>query len=186
MFAFPPWSLIPQVLKKLRSSSGVLMTLAAPWWPQRPLFPELLDLMIDSPVHLPQSRDLLRQPHFHRHHLGISRLSLHAWRLSNDLPNHKDFHVQPSRLALLIVLHLVRATNLNGRYIDNGVIQRAIRSLVLLSLRLRIFSFGSEDLGSFLYTQFWATVPCLLRYSVLNCLESQPHLCYMISYVPLR
>ena len=154
------------------------MTLAAPWWPQRPWFPELLDLMIHSPVQLPQSRDLLRQPHFHRHHLGISRLSLHAW--------HKDFHVQPSRLALLIVLHLVRATNLNGRYIDNGVIQRAIRSLVLLFLRLRILSFGSEDLGSFLYTQFWATVPCLLRYSVLNCLESQPHLFYMISYVPVR
>ena len=50
VFAFPPWSLIPRVLKKLRSSSGVLMTLVAPWWPQRPWFPELLDLMIGGPV----------------------------------------------------------------------------------------------------------------------------------------
>ena len=85
-YAFPPWSLIPAVLKKLRSSSGVLLTIVAPYWPQRPWFPDLLDLVVDGPVALPQSRDLLRQPHFHRHHLGVSGLSLHAWRLSSDLP----------------------------------------------------------------------------------------------------
>ena len=90
VFAFPPWSLIPRVLKKLRLSSGALMTLVAPWWPQRLWFPELLDLMIDCPVRLPQSRDLLRQPHFHRHYLEISKLSLHAWRLSSDSPNCRD------------------------------------------------------------------------------------------------
>ena len=37
-------------------------------------------------VALPRSKDLLRQPHFHRFHLGVSRLSLHAWRLSSDSP----------------------------------------------------------------------------------------------------
>ena len=84
-YAFPPWSLIPAVFKKLRSSSGVLLTIVAPYWPQRPWFPDLLDLVVDGPVALPQSRDLLRQPHFHRHHLGVSGLSLHAWRLCNDL-----------------------------------------------------------------------------------------------------
>ena len=57
------------------------MTLIAPFWPQRPWYLELLDLVVDGPVPLPLSRDLLRQPHFHRHHVGISRLSLHAWRL---------------------------------------------------------------------------------------------------------
>ena len=30
-YAFPPWSLIPAVLKKLRSSSGVLLTIIAPY-----------------------------------------------------------------------------------------------------------------------------------------------------------
>ena len=84
-YAFPPWSLIPAVLKKLRSSSGVLLTIVAPYWPQRPWFTDLLDLVVDGPVALPQSRDL-RQPHFHWLHLGVSRLSLHAWRLSSDLP----------------------------------------------------------------------------------------------------
>ena len=86
-YAFPPWALILAVLKKLRSSSGVLLTLIAPYWPQRPWFPELLDLVVDGPVTLPLSRDLLRQPHFHRFHLGVSRLSLHAWRLSSNLPS---------------------------------------------------------------------------------------------------
>ena len=78
-YAFPPWSLIPAGLKKLRSSSGVPLTIVAPYWPQRPWFPDLLDLVVDGPVALPQSRDLLRQPHFHRFHLGVSRLCLHAW-----------------------------------------------------------------------------------------------------------
>ena len=89
-YAFPPWSLIPAVLKKLRSSSGVLLTIVAPYWPQRPWFPDLLDLVVDGPVALPQSRDLLRQPHFHRFHLGVSRLCLHAWRLSSDSPARVD------------------------------------------------------------------------------------------------
>ena len=91
-YAFPPWSLIPAVLKKLRSSSGVL-TVIAPYWPQRPGFPDFLDLIVDSPVALPLSRGLLRQPHFHRHHLGVSGLSLHAWGLSSNL---SDRRVSPS------------------------------------------------------------------------------------------
>ena len=82
----PPWSLIPAVLRKLRSSSGVLLTIVAPYWPQRPWFPDLLDLVVDGPVALPQSRDLLRRPHFHRFHLWVSRLCLHAWRLSRIHP----------------------------------------------------------------------------------------------------
>ena len=81
MYTFPP-----QVIRKLRSSSGVLMTLVAPYWPQRLWFPDLLDLAVDRPIALPHCPDLLRQPHFHRRHLGIHRLSLHAWRLSSDLP----------------------------------------------------------------------------------------------------
>ena len=85
-YAFPPWSLIPAVLKKLWSSSGVMLTIIAPYWPQRPWFPDLLDLVVDGPVALPESRDLLHQPHFHRFHLGAPRLSLHVWRLSSDLP----------------------------------------------------------------------------------------------------
>ena len=62
------------------------MTLVAQFWPQRPCFPNLLDMVVDGPVALPLCHDLLRQPHFHRHHLRIHRLSLRAWRLSSDSP----------------------------------------------------------------------------------------------------
>ena len=55
MFAFPPWSLIPRILTKLRFSSGVLMPLVVSWWPQWPCFLELLDLIIDDLVQLTQS-----------------------------------------------------------------------------------------------------------------------------------
>ena len=64
-YAFPPWSLLPAGLKNLRSSSGVLLTIVAPYWPQRQWFPDLLDLVVDGPVALPQFRDFLHQPHFH-------------------------------------------------------------------------------------------------------------------------
>ena len=40
------------------------MTLVAPFWPQRPWFPDLLGLIVDSLVALPQCHDLLRQPRF--------------------------------------------------------------------------------------------------------------------------
>ena len=53
------------------------------------LVPRLLDPVVDGPVMLPLSLDLLRQPHFHRHRMGISRLSLHERRLSSDLPDHR-------------------------------------------------------------------------------------------------
>ena len=90
VYAFPPWSMIPLVLKKLRSSSGVLMTLIASFWPQRPWFPDLLELVVDGPISLPKCRDLLSQPRFHCHHLGINKLSLHAWRLSGDSLDPRD------------------------------------------------------------------------------------------------
>ena len=66
------------------------MTLVAPYWSQRPWFPDLLDLAVDRLVALPICPDLLRQPHFHRRHLGIRRLSLHAWRHSSDLSGLRD------------------------------------------------------------------------------------------------
>ena len=42
VYAFPPWALNLQVLQKLCSSSGILITLITPYWPQRPWFPDLL------------------------------------------------------------------------------------------------------------------------------------------------
>ena len=81
-YAFPPWSVIPRVLVKLRASPGMELTLIAPYWPQRPWFPDLLHLSLAPPVALPLRRDLLRLPQSHCLYQGLHRLQLHAWRLS--------------------------------------------------------------------------------------------------------
>ena len=81
-YAFPPFAMIGQVLAKVRASRSLELTLIAPFWPQRPWFPELLIL---PPLPLSSRWDLLRQPHVRRFHQNLSMLRLHAWRLSGDL-----------------------------------------------------------------------------------------------------
>ena len=81
-YAFPPFAMISQVLAKVRASQNLELTLIAPFWPQRPWFPELLELL--TLPSLPSRWDLLRQPHVRRFHQNLSILRLHAWRLSGD------------------------------------------------------------------------------------------------------
>ena len=45
-YAFPPFAMIGQLLAKVRTSQGMELSLIAPLWPQRPWFPELLELLI--------------------------------------------------------------------------------------------------------------------------------------------
>ena len=82
-YAFPPWSILPKVLAKLRVSPGLELTLIAPYWPQRPWFADLLHLSLAPLVALPLRRDLLRLPQSHCLYQGLPRLRLHAWRLSS-------------------------------------------------------------------------------------------------------
>ena len=85
-YAFPPWSILPQVMAKLRVSNGTLLTLVAPYWPHRPWFVDLLQLSVAPPVVLSNRSDLLFQPRPCQHYPGLHRLALHAWRLSSDSP----------------------------------------------------------------------------------------------------
>ena len=85
-YAFPPIAIIRRVLLKLRASHNCDLTLIAPFWPQREWFPDLLELLSDIPIELPNRRDLLRQPHFHRFHENLPMLRLTVWRLSSDSP----------------------------------------------------------------------------------------------------
>ena len=62
-YAFPPFAMISQVLAKVRASKSLDLTVIAPFWPQRPWFPELLELLILPPLPLSSRWDLLRQPH---------------------------------------------------------------------------------------------------------------------------
>ena len=42
VYAFPPFAMLPQALRKLRCSKGAIITLIAPLWPQREWFLDLL------------------------------------------------------------------------------------------------------------------------------------------------
>ena len=89
-YAFPPIAIVRRVLLKLRASHNCQLTLIAPFWPQKEWFPDLLDQLLDIPLELPQRRDLLRQPHFHRFHENLPMLRLTAWRLSSGSPVKPD------------------------------------------------------------------------------------------------
>ena len=53
---------------------------------QRPWFSDMLQLSLAPPVILPARQDLLRLPRSRHLYLDLRRLRLHAWQLSNDLP----------------------------------------------------------------------------------------------------
>ena len=62
-YAFPPFDLLQCITAKVRQSRGLELMLVAPFWPQHPWFPDLLELLVAVPVFLPRRKDLLRQPH---------------------------------------------------------------------------------------------------------------------------
>ena len=96
-YAFPPFSLLPRVLAKVRVSGGLELTLVAPFWPQHHWFPDLLELLLEIPLFLPRRRDLLRQPHLHHFHQNLSVLQLTAYRISGNL------RVRPASLTRWLV-----------------------------------------------------------------------------------
>ena len=89
-YAFPPFAIIPRVLSKLRESRGTELTLVAPYWAQRPWFPDLLQLSLAPPVILPDRLDLLLLPRSRLRYPDLHRLRLHAWRLSGGSPELLD------------------------------------------------------------------------------------------------
>ena len=83
--AFPPFSLLQRVLSKVRGSHNLELILVAPFWPLRPWFADLLDLLVEVPVLLPLRWDLLHQPHFHQFHRNLRALGLTGYLIASDL-----------------------------------------------------------------------------------------------------
>ena len=80
-YAYPPTSLIPRVLAKLRLESAEVI-LVAPWLPRRAWSLDLLDLCLEAPRALPAWSTLLLQPGSDIFHRNPGVLRLHAWRVS--------------------------------------------------------------------------------------------------------
>ena len=80
LYAFPPTSLIPTILKRLTLFS-CSMTLIAPLDWRRSWTTDLLRRSTQPPLALPMRPDLLIQPGQPFLHQRLEALNLHAWRL---------------------------------------------------------------------------------------------------------
>lgn len=81
LYAFPPVSMIPQVIKRVRES-GCPVLLVAPLWKTRPWFPELVQLSDTSPWPVPLRKDLLTQANGTLWHPRPDLWALHVWPLN--------------------------------------------------------------------------------------------------------
>ena len=65
--------------------------MVAPLWPQEDWFADLLSLLVDELLELPQVRNLLAQPHVRKFHRGLKTLHHHSWRLSSVSSERQAF-----------------------------------------------------------------------------------------------
>ena len=81
-YAFPPFSLIPRFLAKLRQGGECI--LITPVWTTQNWFPSLMELMIDTPRLLPKGKNLLHLPGTQKVHPLCDKMVLMACRLSGE------------------------------------------------------------------------------------------------------
>ena len=89
-YAFPPISLIPRILYKVRQDRATFL-LIAPWWPKRTWFLEMITLVAGYPRILPVPRDVISQPISGTLHPWPASLHLTAWPLSERPERRQAF-----------------------------------------------------------------------------------------------
>ena len=75
VYAFPPVSLLSQVISKVVDQGCLRMILIAPGWPNMPWFWDLVNLSVQVPFQLPLQRDLVTQPFNGLLHRNLSNLN---------------------------------------------------------------------------------------------------------------
>lgn len=121
-YAFPPFSLIAPVLKKVSQDRADLL-LVAPVWQAQPLWPALLNVLIKNPVMIPNSKTLLRDPAFpQRIHPMYPRLHLAVFHISGNNTKQKTFQkTLPNYFYQQLVPPHIRHTSQPGDYGIAGV-----------------------------------------------------------------
>ena len=110
-YAYPPISLINQVLRKLRRFPTSEILLIAPFWPSQVWFTGIKDLMVGLPIRLPDRPDLLQQPSTREFYPNPGSLHLTAWHLSAN----------PSRREAFLERLLLRPPLLDGNRPDGFI-----------------------------------------------------------------
>ena len=81
-YAFPPFSLIGRVLKKVQADNANLIIIT-PAWQTQSWYPTLLQMSVQHPLLLPSTSDLLLNPNNEYHPLILNKgLRLVAWTVS--------------------------------------------------------------------------------------------------------
>ena len=121
-YAFPPVSLLPQVVSKIRDQGCHRMILIAPGWPNMPWFWDLVDLSVQIPFTLPLTRDLVTKPFNGLVHRSLPNLNLHAWLLE-ALPSGNTASLKrwQQELRLLRGVQPEPCTSQSGPYLSSGV-----------------------------------------------------------------
>ncbi|MEL7079321.1 MAG: reverse transcriptase domain-containing protein [Cyanobacteria bacterium J06582_2] len=121
-YAFPPFNLLPHILKKLQQSENAKMILIAPFWPRQGWFGSLCLLLTEAPRRLPMRPDLLRQPYVKANHKGLKVLALTAWSLSSVRSETKVFQERLHDQSLkMLESQQTNYTNNNGHCLGGGV-----------------------------------------------------------------
>jgi len=79
-YAFPPFILLPRVLRKIVDDEA-MGTIVMPWWPSQAWFPLFRRLLTSEPLIFSPNRSLLSSP-FRKQHPAWRSLSLGVARLS--------------------------------------------------------------------------------------------------------
>ena len=117
-YAFPPFSLLAQVLAKIRNDKALVL-LITPVWTTQTWYPLLLQLAVQQPILLPRKGNLLTLPHSQELHPLKDSLRLAAWMLSGDRLQSEAFLMMQSQSSVhLGPLGLINSRNQPGR---NGV-----------------------------------------------------------------
>lgn len=83
MYLFPPFSLIPRCVQKIKNdrAQGIFI---APFWESQIWFSPLMKLLVDNPVILPKTNTLLRLPGTNQVHPLARKMTMIACRVSGQ------------------------------------------------------------------------------------------------------
>ncbi len=120
-FVFPPFCLLPHVLRKVKEDRATVL-LIAPTWTTQIWYPMLLELTITNPILLPQWENVLFQPHSGQPHPLSRSLHLAAWLLCGDDLERKVSH-KKSLMSCWIAADplLINNMSLHGQHGVAGV-----------------------------------------------------------------
>ena len=121
VYAFPPVSLLNQVVSKVMDQGCHRIILIAWGWPNMPWFWDLVNQSMQIPFVLPLQPDQVTQRFNEQPHRDLKNLNLHAWLLEPPLFQNKGSLMKwQQELRLLRGNQQEQSTNQSGPFLSNG------------------------------------------------------------------